>query len=53
MSSCYDIKSASNNALITIEALEGCIGRGCSDQDYLTAKVTTPTTLGVVSRHKG
>jgi len=51
-SSCYD-KSAFNNALITIEAFEGCIGRGCSYQDCLTVKVTTPTTLGVVSSHKG
>ena len=49
-SSCYD-KSASNVALITTEAFEGCIGRGCSYQ--VTVKVTTPTTLWVVSSHKG
>ena len=50
-SSWYD-KLASNNVLITIEALGGCIGRGCSDQDCLKIKVTTATTLGVVSSHK-
>ena len=51
--SSYHDKSASNDALITIEAFKGCVGRGRSDQDCLTVKVTTPTTLGFVSSHKG